>query len=67
MDSGISNQRFLQSYVGDKTGFGSYHIWRRKRMSDKIRVLLPEEEVEERIRQIGKQITEDYALSLIHI
>ena len=30
-------------------------------MSDKIRVLLPEEEVEERIRQIGKQITEDYA------
>lgn len=30
-------------------------------MSDKIKVLLPEEEVEERIRQIGKQITEDYS------
>lgn len=29
-------------------------------MSDKIKVLLPEEEVVERIRQIGKQITEDY-------
>lgn len=30
-------------------------------MSDKIKVLLPEEEVEERIRQLGKQITEDYS------
>lgn len=29
-------------------------------MSDKIRVLLPEEEVVKRIREIGKQITEDY-------
>lgn len=30
-------------------------------MSDKIRVLLPEEKVVERIREIGRQITEDYA------
>lgn len=29
-------------------------------MSEKIRVLLPEQEVADRIREIGKQITEDY-------
>ena len=30
-------------------------------MSETIRVLVPEEKVDERIRELGKQISEDYA------
>ena len=36
-------------------------------MSETIRVLVPEEKVDERIRELGKQISEDYAGKQIHL
>ena len=36
-------------------------------MAEKIRVLVPEEKVDERIRELGKQISEDYAGKQIHL
>ena len=36
-------------------------------MSEKIRVLLSEEEVDRRIGEIGKQISEDYAGKSVHM
>ena len=36
-------------------------------MSEKIRVLVPEEKVDERIRELGKQISEDYAGKQVHL
>ena len=36
-------------------------------MAEKIRVLIPEEEVESRIKEIGKQISEDYAGQELHL
>ena len=36
-------------------------------MSEKIRVLVPEEKVDEKIRELGKQISEDYAGKQIHL
>ena len=35
-------------------------------MSETIRVLVPEEKVDERIRELGKQISEDYAGKQVH-
>ena len=36
-------------------------------MSEKIRVLVPEEKVDERIRELGRQISEDYAGKQVHL
>ena len=36
-------------------------------MSETIRVLIPEEKVDERIRELGKKISEDYAGKQIHL
>lgn len=36
-------------------------------MSDKIRILISEEEINQRIEEIGKQISEDYAGKNIHL
>ena len=36
-------------------------------MSDKIRVLLDEEKVDARIREIGEQISKDYAGRSVHL
>ena len=36
-------------------------------MAERIRVLLSEEEVNERIRQIGEQISKDYAGKSVHL
>lgn len=36
-------------------------------MSTKIRVLIPEEELNEKIKEMGKQISEDYAGKEIHL
>lgn len=36
-------------------------------MSETIRVLIPEEKVDERIRELGKKISEDYAGRQIHM
>ena len=36
-------------------------------MSETIRVLIPEEKVDERIRELGKKISEDYAGKQVHL
>ena len=36
-------------------------------MEDKIRVLLPEDEVDARVEEIGKKISEDYAGQSVHL
>ena len=36
-------------------------------MQDKIRILLPEDEVDARVEEIGKQISEDYAGKSVHL
>ena len=36
-------------------------------MSETIRVLIPEEKVDERIRALGQQISEDYAGKQVHL
>ncbi|QNM04316.1 hypoxanthine phosphoribosyltransferase [Qiania dongpingensis] len=36
-------------------------------MEDKIRVLIPEQEVDEKVKEIGKRISEDYAGKSVHL
>ena len=36
-------------------------------MEDNIRILLPEQEVNERIAELGRQISEDYAGKSVHL
>ena len=36
-------------------------------MSETIRVLIPEEKVDERIRELGRQISRDYAGKQVHL
>lgn len=36
-------------------------------MAETIRVLIPEEKVDERIRELGKKISEDYAGKQVHL
>ena len=36
-------------------------------MEDKIRVLLTEEEVNEKIKKIGEQVSKDYAGKYVHM
>ena len=36
-------------------------------MEDNIRILLTEEEVDQRIRELGEQISEDYAGESVHL
>ena len=36
-------------------------------MSETIRVLIPEEKVEERIRELGEKISSDYAGNQVHL
>ena len=36
-------------------------------MAEKIRVLIPEEEVDRRIKELGEKISEDYAGKQIHL
>ena len=36
-------------------------------MEDKIRVLLTEEEVDEKIKKLGEKISEDYAGKSVHL
>ena len=36
-------------------------------MAEKVRVLIPEEEVDQRIRELGEKISEDYAGKQVHL
>ena len=36
-------------------------------MEDKIRVLIPEEEVNKRVRELGEKISEEYAGKKVHL
>ena len=36
-------------------------------MSERIRVLLPEDQVDERINEIGRQISEEYKGKSVHL
>lgn len=38
-----------------------------KKMAETVKVMIPEEQVEERIKQLGEQISKDYAGKQIHL
>ena len=66
MDPGIPDQHTIQDHEPNRkrdrtTDYG------RLIMSDKIRVLLDEEKVDARIREIGEQISRDYAGRSVHL